>query len=289
RGHSGVDAADGGPRDGGAAARPPARRGSGAHPGRPREGGLDRGLRALPRESDLQCAPGGLLPEGAPFDRRHDRGPAADHARRRGGADAGDRLGRRALRGPRGACDPGPGQPDDRPAEPARRTRHPGRGRAAGCAGGRDHRAPGHGGDDLSTDGASSPSPRVPARAWLRPAVLLVGGLLLAGVLVLADQWIGAAALALFSVFMAYWTSPLRAGDHTPLATAQAQRTVGTAIVLWAPGDPLSSRLQVAFRSPREDVVWVNVHRDAQAQQLLDQHGGTESLPLVLVGETARP
>lgn len=108
-------------------------------------------------------------------------------------------------------------------------------------------------------------------------------------VLALVEQWIGAVALALFAAFMAYWTSPLRAGDHTPLATAQERRTAGTAIVLWAPGDPLSSRLQVAFRSPREDVVWVNVHRDVQAQQLLAEHGGTEALPLVLVGETVRP
>ena len=115
--------------------------------------------------------------------------------------------------------------------------------------------------------------------------MLLVGGLLLAGVLILADQWIGAVAVALFSVFMAYWTSPLRAGEHTPLATALAQREVGTAIVLWAPGDPLSSRLQVAFRTPREDVVWVNVHRDGQAQQLLAEHGGADTLPLVLVGD----
>src|SRR5699024_4113409 len=184
--------------------------------------------------------------------------------------------------------DPGPGQPDDRSAEPARRARDPGCRRAAGCAGGRDHRASGNGGGDLSTHDPRPRSPRIPAPAWLRPTLLLVAGPPLSGVLLLADQRIGAVALVLFSVFMAYWTSPLRAGDHTPLATAQAQRTVGTAIVLWAPGDPLSSRLQVAFRSPREDVVWVNVHRDAQAQQLLDQHGGTEALPLVLVGETAR-
>ncbi|WP_394214810.1 hypothetical protein [Brachybacterium vulturis] len=116
-----------------------------------------------------------------------------------------------------------------------------------------------------------------------------MGGLLLAGVLILAEQWIGAVAVALFSVFMAYWTSPLRAGEHTPLAAALERREMGTAIVLWAPGDPRSSRLQVAFRSPREDVVWVNVHRDAQAQQLLAEHGGAEALPLVLVGEAARP
>ena len=55
----------------------------------------------------------------------------------------------------------------------------------------------------------STRSPRIPARAWLRPTLLLVGGLLLSGVLVLADQWIGAVALALFSVFMAYWTSQI--------------------------------------------------------------------------------
>lgn len=128
----------------------------------------------------------------------------------------------------------------------------------------------------------------MPARAWLRPALLLVGGVLLTVVLVLAEQWIGAVALAVFSVFMAYWTSPLRAGEHTPLATALERRTAGTAIVLWAPGDPRSSRLQVAFRSPREDVVWVNVHRDPQAQQLLARHGGADALPLVLVGEASR-
>src|SRR5699024_445004 len=216
--------------------------------------GLDRRLRAMPREPDHQCAPGRLLPDGAPLDRRHDRGPAVDHARRRGGTDAGDRSGRGTLRRRRGARDPGPGQPDDRSAEPARRARDPGCRRAAGCAGGRDHRASGHGGDDLSMHDPSTRSPRIPARAWLRPTLLLVGGLLLSGVLVLADQWIGAVALALFSVFMAFWSRPLRAGDHTPLAPAQAQRPLGTAYVLRVPGDPLNSRLSMACRSHQPTV-----------------------------------
>lgn len=115
-----------------------------------------------------------------------------------------------------------------------------------------------------------------------------MGGLLLTVLMVLAEQWIAAVALALFSMFMAYWTSPLRAGEHTPLATALEGRDPDTAIVLWAPGDPLSNRLQVAFRSPREDLVWVNVHRDAAAQELLSEHGGTASLPLVLVGDSVQ-
>ena len=70
------------------------------------------------------------------------------------------------------------------------------------------------------TDPAPS-TPRVPARAWLRPVLLLVGGALLTLLMVLADQLIAALAVGAFSLFMAYWTSPLRSGPHTPLASAQ--------------------------------------------------------------------
>ncbi|WP_226832195.1 hypothetical protein [Brachybacterium sp. FME24] len=143
--------------------------------------------------------------------------------------------------------------------------------------------------------GPDTPSPatsargRTPLRAWLRPALLLGGGLLVTVVLVLADQLIGAGAVLLFSLFMAYWTSPLHAGLHTPLATALDRRGDDVVIVLWAPGSPLSARLQTAIRSPREDVVWVNVYQDPAAQQFLAGHGGADAVPLVIVGEDTAP
>lgn len=114
---------------------------------------------------------------------------------------------------------------------------------------------------------------------------MLGGGLLLAVVLLLAEQRIAAAAVTVFALFMAYWTSPLRSGPHSPLEDALARRGDLVTIVLWAPGNPLSARLQSAIRSPGEELVWVNVHRDPAAQELLAEHGGASALPLVLVGE----
>ena len=140
------------------------------------------------------------------------------------------------------------------------------------------------------TDPAPS-TPRVPARAWLRPALMLVGGALAALLFVHVEQELAAFAIGVFSVFMAYWTSPLRSGPHTSLAAAQAraQRADGRAptIVLWAPGDPASARLQAAIRAPREDLIWVNVFKDPAAQQLLGRYGGERMLPLALQGEDA--
>lgn len=140
------------------------------------------------------------------------------------------------------------------------------------------------------SDPAPAPSTsRVPARAWLRPALLVVGGALATLLLVLADQRIAAIVVAVFSLFMAYWTSPLRSGPHTPLAAAQAREADGrpVTIVLWAPGDPGSARLQAAIRSPREDLVWVNVFKDPAAQALLSRYGGERMLPLALQGDDA--
>lgn len=88
-----------------------------------------------------------------------------------------------------------------------------------------------------------------------------------------------------FAVFMAFWTSPLRRGLHTPIADALTRRGPGHAIVIWAPWDKGSSQLQVAIRSNDERVDWVNCVHDAEARAFAATHGGLDALPVVIVGE----
>lgn len=137
----------------------------------------------------------------------------------------------------------------------------------------------------MTEHGSASHSPGVPARAWLRPLLFLVGGLAIAVVLYLVHQVLAAIALAVLTLFMAYWTSPLRGGQHLPFAEAMDRRSPEHAIILWAPGDPLSARLQTAVRGDREDVSWVNVYRDPEATTFLDCSGGRGAIPLVIVGD----
>lgn len=132
---------------------------------------------------------------------------------------------------------------------------------------------------------ATTRARRIPARAWLRPSFMLLGGLAVAAVLMLMGQDVAAVVFAAFALLMGYWTSPLRRGPHTPFLQAMSERSDDTAIVLWAPGDPLSSRMQAALRNRHESIVWVNVHQDHEAAQLLASHGGRLALPLVIVGE----
>lgn len=133
----------------------------------------------------------------------------------------------------------------------------------------------------------SAPAPaRVPASAWLRPAAMLLGGALLTVLLVFGDQLIGAVASTLFAVFMAYWTSPLRSGPHTPLATARTEAGPDGTVLLWAPGNPSSARIQAALRSPRPGLVWVNVYRDSEAMAIVEERGGVRLLPLAMRGAT---
>lgn len=125
------------------------------------------------------------------------------------------------------------------------------------------------------------PGPRI----WLRPAAFLLGGLALALVLLWLDRVAGAVMLTLLALLMGYWTSPLRRGDHTPLRPALDDREPDTAVILWAPGDPLSARLQTAIRGRKPDVTWVNVYKDPDAETFLATAGGYGALPLVLVGD----
>jgi len=125
---------------------------------------------------------------------------------------------------------------------------------------------------------------RAPARAWLRPALVLAGGAAATTLLYLADQLIVAVPAALFTLLMVYWTSPLRTGDHTAMSTALTRRGDEVAIILWAPGNPLSARMQTAIRGEREDVVWVNVFRDSEAADFAAEYGGQAALPLLIVG-----
>lgn len=121
--------------------------------------------------------------------------------------------------------------------------------------------------------------------AWVRPLLVLLGGLAAAAVLTLIDQLILAVPIALLTLLMAYWTSPLRSGPHTSMEEALRRRSDQITIILWAPGNPLSARMQTAIRGAREDVLWVNVYHDPAGMRLLEEHGGLESLPLVIVGE----
>jgi hypothetical protein len=121
---------------------------------------------------------------------------------------------------------------------------------------------------------------------WVRPVLMTLGGLVVAVLLALTEHWVAAVLFAIAGVFMGYWTSPLRGGRHVPFADALEERDDDRAIILWAPGDPLSARLQTAIRGEREDVSWVNVLKDPAAGDFLAAHGGRGALPLVLVGST---
>ncbi|MCS6711974.1 hypothetical protein JSY14_08060 [Brachybacterium sp. EF45031] len=128
-------------------------------------------------------------------------------------------------------------------------------------------------------------SPTVPPSAWVRPLFLLLGGLAVAVVLWLIGQRIAAIGLVLLALLLAYWTAPLRRGPHTPLAEALPRVADDHAVILWAPGDTFSARLQTAVRGNRPDVTWVNVLQDPEAAEFLAAHGGRSALPLVIVGE----
>src|SRR5690625_5371129 len=58
---------------------------------------------------------------------------------------------------------------------------------------------------DVST-GPAADHPRTPVTAWLRPVLVLLGGMAVAALLAWNDQLILAVPLALLTLLMAYWT-----------------------------------------------------------------------------------
>ncbi len=103
----------------------------------------------------------------------------------------------------------------------------------------------------------------------------------LTGLLLYAQGWWWLTILFVaFGLFMAFWTSPLRRGLHTPFSQCDPER----AIVIWAPWDKGSSQLQVAIRSTDERIAWVNYVHDAEARAFAAKHGGVDALPVVIVG-----
>lgn len=131
-------------------------------------------------------------------------------------------------------------------------------------------------------------SPTRDPGVWQRPLTMILVGFVFALLLWWMGLPIAAALMAAFALFMGFWTSPLRSGPHVPLQQAARRRADDVAIVLWAPGDALSSRLHTAIRGRRDDVIWVNVDQDPQAAQMLAEVGGRTKLPLAIVGQDVR-
>lgn len=111
-------------------------------------------------------------------------------------------------------------------------------------------------------------------------SVLLTWGIVRSDATMIAS---GAAGLA--ATIGLGWFS-LRRGRHVPLERARALAADdGAAIVLWKPGCGYCEVLLHRLRR-RDDIAWVNVWADDEANALVRSvNGGDELTPTVLVGE----
>lgn len=124
---------------------------------------------------------------------------------------------------------------------------------------------------------------------WKRSLLFAAVGLVVAGLLAWADQWIFAVPLAALALFMAYWVSPARRGQHTPWLDALTHRSPQHAIVIWSTVDPGSAQLQVGVRADNPRVTWVNYMHDTEAWAFAKQHGGFAALPIAIIGTRVVP
>lgn len=117
------------------------------------------------------------------------------------------------------------------------------------------------------------------ALAVIAMIALLIWGIVRSDATVVAS---GAAGLA--AAIGIGWFS-LRRGRHVPLERARALADDGAAIVLWKPGCVYCERLLRRLRA-RDDIAWVNVWADAEANALVRSvNGGDELTPTAIVGE----
>lgn len=120
---------------------------------------------------------------------------------------------------------------------------------------------------------------------WARPTLLALVGVILGAIALYYEWLLLALTFVAFSLFMAWWTSPLHRGAHTPWLSALEKRAPNHAVIVYSPVDRRSSQIQVGFAASDSRITWVNYLQDAEAAAFVAQHGGYTALPVALVGE----
>lgn len=100
--------------------------------------------------------------------------------------------------------------------------------------------------------------------------------------------WLGL-LLASGLAVAALWMSPLRPGRHVPNARAVAAAGPDDVVVYWRPGCPFCMRLTKGLGPRADEVTWVNVYRDVEAEQRVRSlNDGNLLVPTVLTGDGRR-
>ncbi len=135
----------------------------------------------------------------------------------------------------------------------------------------------------MSTRDSHSNPPVI--RLWMRTVMFLLVGVIAGAICAYYQWWITMAIILLPTLFLAWWVSPTRKGQHTPWLEALTHRAPDHAIIVWSPADKRSAQIQVGLQPTDPRTTWVNYHRDTEAWAFAQQHGGFGSLPIALIGE----
>jgi len=120
-------------------------------------------------------------------------------------------------------------------------------------------------------------------RAWLLPALLLLGGVASATSLLTRENPVAAAAFTLMFTVLAFINSPLLFPKSITEAQAQAAND-GRPVIYWRPGCKYCIRLRIRLGSEARRLHWVNIWTDpAAAARVRAANDGNETVPTVLV------